>query len=296
LRIEAFSYYGQQNVLWSAACRSGRMAAMGAKSGGAHAYPRTSSWHMPADGVLREVRAPFDLFNGSEAVNVARMDAGPAGFLVSGNRMSGGAVWLSADAAKFRIVERAPQLASDPAGETWAFDAVGLPDGWLVVGGWLPDGRADRDVLSWRSADGRTWRRVPATATSPDYEEFQRVALSGATPVAVGLRGTSFATWRLGAAGWEQVGTFGTVRPGAFSGVRSLIADGDRLFCATSDGAAYALWMSADGGAHWRPVALPGTPAARTETAVAVSGDGSRLVLVSDDAAAGRIYSAETPG
>jgi hypothetical protein len=68
------------------------------------------------------------------------------------------------------------------------------------------------------------------------------------------------------------------------------------LFCATSDGDSYALWLSPDGGVSWRPVRLPAGLPARIETSVAVSGDGRRLLLVSDDGAAGRIYSAETPG
>ncbi|MCA2212321.1 hypothetical protein [Jidongwangia harbinensis] len=296
MRTDARSYYGRQNVLSSVACQAGRMAALGGKVGGAHGNPRTSSWYAAGDGVLHEVLAPFVLFGGSEAVNVSRLDAGPRGFLISGNRVSGAAVWRSPDASEFELIERAPQLAADPSGETWAFDAVAVPDGWLVVGGWLAKGRVDRDVMGWRSADGRSWQRLAALAPTPAYEELQQVAMAGTTPVAVGLRGGSFGAWRLAAGGWEQVGTFGSVRPTAFSGVRSLVAQGDRLFCVTSDGDAYALWDSADGGRNWRPVALPAPMAARAETSVAVSGDGSRLLLVSDDSEAGRIYTAETPG
>jgi hypothetical protein len=295
MRTDALSYYGRQNTLWSVACRGDRVAAMGAQSGGAHGNPRTSSWHATADGVLREVIAPYTLFGGSEAVNVARIDAGPSGWIISGNRMTGGAVWLSEDATRFRIVERAPQLASDPAGETWVFDALALTGGWLAVGGWLPKGRTDRDVLAWRSADGRTWQRVPAVAPTRDYEELQRVVLAGSGPIALGVRGTAFGAWRLGVDGWTQAGTFGSVRPSGFSGVRSLLAQGDRLFAVVSDGSAYALWTSADAGAAWRPVALPAEVTARVETSVAVSGDGNRLLLVSDDAEGGRIYAAETP-
>lgn len=294
LRTDPRSFYGRQNVLSSVACRAGRVAALGAKSGGAHANPRTSSWYAAADGVLHEVRAPFVLFGGSEAVNVARMSAGPADFLISGNRISGAAVWRSVDAERFSLVERAPGLASDASGETWAFDAVAVPDGWLVVGGWLPVGRIDRDVMGWRSADGLTWRRVPAVAPAPDYEELQRVAVVDGTSVAVGVRAGSFAAWRLGAGGWELRGTLGPAGPGGFTGARSLVAQGDRLFCVTSGGDGYALWLSADLGSTWRPVSLPVGFAPSAVTSMAVSGDGRRLVLLSDDGVSGRIYLSET--
>jgi hypothetical protein len=132
-------------------------------------------------------------------------------------------------------------------------------------------------------------------APTRDYEELQRVVLAGSQPIALGVRGTAFGAWRLGADGWTQAGTFGSVRPSGFSGVRSLLAQGDRLFAVVSDGSAYALWTSADAGAAWRPVALPAEVTARAETSVAVSGDGNRLLLVSDDAEGGRIYAAETP-
>ena len=67
VRVVAESFYGRQNVLWSAACRDARLVALGAKAGGAHGYPRTSSWRQTADGVVREVIAPFELFGGPRA-------------------------------------------------------------------------------------------------------------------------------------------------------------------------------------------------------------------------------------
>lgn len=294
VRVAAVSFYGRQNVLSSVACRDGRMAALGAKSGGAHGNPRTSSWVQGADGVLREVRAPFELFGGPYAVNVARMDAGPRGFLISGNRMSGAAVWTSADAARFTIRERVPGLASGPGGESWAFDAVGLPDGWLVVGGFLPAGRVDRDAAVWWSADSSVWRRLPVTGASGGYEEVHRVVVRGAEPVGVGLRGAAFGAWRLAAGQWRPAGAFGVVPGGGAAAVRSLSVAAGRLFCVTADSAAYGMWVSDDGGSSWRvsPVPVPVRPVA--ETAVAVAGGGGRVVLVADDGATGRLYVAET--
>src|SRR4029434_2591672 len=104
-------------------------------------------------------------------MNVARMVAGPTGWLIVGNRTPGAAVWLSPDAHKFEIVEGAPELASDPRGETWAFDGAAIADGWMVVGGLRPAHRIDRDPASWRSADGKTWTRTVLAGTA-DYEEL----------------------------------------------------------------------------------------------------------------------------
>jgi hypothetical protein len=294
LRFDAFSYYGKQNVLYSAACRDGRLAALGAKSGGAHGYPRTSSWAMSADGVVHEVRAPYTLFGGSTAVNVARMDAGPAGFLIAGNRMSGAAAWVARDASRFEIREGTPGLASDASGVSWAFDGVGLGSGWLLVGGWLAVGRTDRDPAGWSSADGKAWRRLSAEGASEAYEELQRVAVLDGVPVAVGLSGSVFGAWRLSDDRWRASGSFGSVPPGGVSSVRSFAVGGTRLWAATSDGAAFALWSSADAGGRWQPVSLPGALRVGADSAVGLAGGGDRIVLVADDGRAGRIYSAET--
>jgi hypothetical protein len=294
LRVAARTYYGRQNVLYTVACRDGRMAAVGAKTGGAHAYPRTSSWQQTADGVLREVTAPFELFGGPQMVNVARLDAGPRGFLISGNRMSGAAVWRSGDAAEFEIRERVPVLATDAAGETWAFDGTATAGGWLVVGGLLPKGRIDRDPMGWRSADGTAWQRVPAADATDRYEELQRVTVLDGVPLALGVSGPAFAAWRLDGDRWRPAGSFGSVRPGGSNGVRALATAGRRLFATTSDGAAYALWVSDDRGASWRPATVPGAPTPGPETAMVVSGGDGRAVLLSDDGKAGQIHVAET--
>jgi len=294
LRFDATSYYGKQNVLYSAACRDGRLAALGAKSGGAHGYPRTFSWAQSADGVVHEVRAPYTLFGGSTAVNVSRVDAGAAGFLIAGNRMSGAAAWVARDASRFEIREGTPGLASDGSGESWAFDGVGVGSGWLLVGGWLANGRIDRDPSGWSSADGRVWRRLPAEGASAAYEELQRVVLVDGAPVAVGLSGSVFGVWRLSDDRWRASGSFGSVPAGGGSSVRALTAGGSRLWAATSDGVAFALWRSADGGARWSPVSSPVALPARGESAVGLAGGGDRIVLVSDDGRMGRIYLAET--
>jgi hypothetical protein len=288
------TFYGAQNIVYSLACASGRIAAVGAKTGGAHALPRTSSWRQAPDRVLHEVTAPFELFGGPQAINVARLDAGPGGFLIAGNRMSGAAVWTSPDGAKFTLHERTPALASDASGETWAFDSVFAPIGWIVVGGIVPKGRVDRDALGWRSADGRTWSRLPAAEASDGYDELQRVTVLNGVPVAVGVSGSAFAVWRLEGDAWRPAGNFGTVRPGGVSSVRSAVAVGDRLIVITGDDKGYTGWVSGDRGGSWRNAAIPAVPAGPEHAVALTGGSDGRLVLVTDDGANGRVYVAET--
>ncbi|GAA2467300.1 hypothetical protein [Winogradskya humida] len=293
LAIEAKTYYGEQNILSSVACRDGRMAAVGAKVGGAHGNPRTSSWYETAAGTLREVTAPFELYGGPQAVNVSRLDAGPAGWLITGNRMSGAAAWTSADATRFDIHERAPGLASTAAGESWAFDGVPSGAGWLVVGGYLPTGRIDRDAAGWTSSDGKTWTAVSAADPTPDYEELQRVAVAD-VPVAVGVRGGRFGAWRLQERTWVPAGAFGAVAPGGRGGVRSVAYADGVLTAVTSDGVAYSLWSSPDGGRAWSPVAMPARVAAGADSAAAVAVGPGGVLLIADDAQKALIYLDET--
>jgi hypothetical protein len=209
--------------------------------------------------------------------------------------MSGAAAWVSADSAKFRIVERAPVLASGAAGETWSFDAVAADGGWVMVGGEQPKGRIDRDAVGWLSADGVQWQRLPANGATPAYEELQRVALDS-TPLAVGLRGGAFGVWRLAGEKWQPGASFGVAAPGGKGSVRSLAVAGTSLFCVTSDGVSHTLWESTDGGARWHPVALPAPAPAGADRTVAVSGAAGQVLLLHDDGGQGRIYVSATTG
>ncbi|MBY8872683.1 hypothetical protein K7640_12635 [Micromonospora sp. PLK6-60] len=292
LALHPRTYYGERHVFYSAACRDGRVALLGAKRGGAHANPRTSSWRQLPDGSLDEVIAPFDLFGGPYAVDVARMVAGGRGWLITGNRTSGAAVWWSSDSARFTLVEREPQLASDGAGETWNFDAVETAAGWLSVGGIVPAGRVDRDPLAWISPDGVAWRRVPVPG-GPEYDELQRVVALDGRPVAVGLRGRAFGAWRADGdpgGAWRAAGGFGRPRADGIPGVRGLAVTGATLWAATTDGFAYAVWRSVDGGDAWVPVTLPGPAPAGAERAVALLGAGDDLLLLIDDGQRSRVF------
>jgi hypothetical protein len=288
------TFYGRQNVLYTVACREGRMAAVGGKVGGAHGNPRVSSWRQLDDGSLDEVLAGFELYGGPYAVNVARLTAGPAGWLIVGNRTSGAAVWLSPDSKQFRILEGVPGLASDGAGETWLFDAVPVTDGWLAVGGIIGKGRIDRDPMAWTSPDGRTWTRVEVPGTE-EYDELQRVVVADDTPVAVGLRGRAFGAWRREGDGWAAAGGFGAPAGSGVPAVRGLAVTPDGVLAATSDGVAHALWLSPDRGGSWRGVSAPAAMPVGADKAVAVAAGGGSLLLLVDDGRAGRAWLAPTP-
>lgn len=295
LTIHADSYYGKQNVIYTAGCREGRLAAVGGKVGGAHGNPRVSTWFQQPDGSLTEVKARFELYGGPVAINVSRMAAGPKGWMITGNRYSGAAVWTSADSAKFEILEDAPELSSDDRGETWAADVAVTPDGWLVAGGIILSGRTDRDPMAWRSTDGVTWRRT-AVVGETEYDEFQRAAVSGdGTGYAVGLRGLKFGAWRLEGDQWEARARFGASSGAGVLSVSGLTVTGEQLVASVSDGAQYALWLSPDGGASWRTVAAPAAMPWGASQAVSVFAADGRLLLLADDGQAGRVWRSETP-
>lgn len=311
MTVRADSYYGVRSVIFTAACREGRLAAIGGKPGGAHGNPRMSSYHLvpAADGteVLTEVAARFELFGGPTATNVGRLSAGPAGWIITGNRASGAAVWLSRDASQFEIVEGAPVLSSTPGLVTWASDAAGHDGQWMVVGGTIAAGRIDRDAAVWTSADGATWQSVPAPG-SPEYDEMTLVVEQGDGLVAVGQTGATFQAWRLTEAGWRLGGRFGsTQQSGASSRGGAVIAAdlavaGGTLVTAVIVGGMYELWSSADRGDSWRPVVAPmAMPAGATQGLAlagvpAAGGTPDRVLLAVDDGTGAKVFLAGAAG
>ncbi|MGC4847967.1 hypothetical protein ACLQ3F_12050 [Micromonospora sp. DT15] len=288
LPLASVTFYGRQHVLSAAACRDGRLAAVGAKNGGAHGNPRTGTWRQASDGTLQEVDAPFERYAGPRAVNVARLAAGPRGWLIAGSRIDGAAVWISPDAAAFALVEGAPELAGDERGRTAAYDAVAVPSGWLMVGSLLPPGGTALVPLAWSSADGRSWRRA-ALPVVDGRGQAQRVAVAGGVPVAVGPVRAGFGSWRLTAQGWRPAGGFGAVGPGVASAA-GLVAVGQRLVAVTRDGDRHALWLSVDMGESWRAVSMPRSVPDSGDTAVSVTSTGDRLLLVTDDGKTSRAW------
>jgi hypothetical protein len=282
------TYYGERSILYSVACRAGKVAIIGSKAGGAHGNPRVSTWYQQDDGSLIEVVAHFELYNGPNYLNVARMVAGPDGWLIVGNRTPGAAVWLSPDAHTFEILEGAPELASDDRGETWAADGAAVPGGWIVVGGLLPPHRIDRDPASWRSADGKAWSRTILAGTG-DYEELQRVAVSGPVIWAAGLAGATFGVWRLSNDKWEQTGRFSRLAGSAAPQVKGLVISPNGLIVAGATGSAHEVWASPD-GSRWRRVDLPAAAPVGAERIISINGSDQHTLVLIDDGKSGRAW------
>jgi hypothetical protein len=69
----AGDYYAARAILGSIGCSRGRVAVLGAKSGGVHGMPRTATWRQRPDGSLMAVRASYELYGGVTAVRVNRL-------------------------------------------------------------------------------------------------------------------------------------------------------------------------------------------------------------------------------
>ncbi|GLY20520.1 hypothetical protein [Micromonospora sp. NBRC 101691] len=290
LRMLPISHYGRQHVLYSVACRDGRIALLGAKSGGAHGNPRTATWRQSPDGALTEVAAPFELFGGPRAVNVARIAAGPSGWLIAGSRRDGAAVWSSADADRFALREGAAELAGDGRGRTSAHDAAAGPAGWFLAGSLLPTGGTSLLPVAWTSSDGVAWRRWMLPAVAGDGQAH-RVARVGSAVVVVGSRGDGFGAWRWDGAGWREAGAFGAAAGPGVAWVDGLAVAGEQVVAVTGDGGGYGMWISPDAGGSWRPVGLPAAVPDGGDSAVAVAGAGDRVVVVADDGKSSRVWS-----
>jgi hypothetical protein len=238
------------------------------------------------------------LFGGPDAVSLGRITTGDPGFLISGNRVSGAAVWLSSAGELFRIVEGAPVLATGGA-PTWAGDAVWFAGAWVVVGATTAD-PLHYDAASWRSTDGQTWTRL-AAQTSPGNDALQVVTPWQDTLVALGVDGDALQTWRLHDETWVRSGSFGSTKGlnGSYPQVVDLDVSGATMLAAVTvagtvqtDGSAppsVGLWTSPDGGVDWAQVALPAGVGAPRRAVVAAAPD-SGFLLVADDGTGARVF------
>ncbi|HTF07368.1 MAG TPA: hypothetical protein VK659_04265 [Asanoa sp.] len=294
-------YYAIRSVLYALGCRDGRVAAIGAKSGGAHGNPRVRTFYSRADGTLVAVPSTdFELYGGGRQVSTNRIaGGGPGGWLIAGNRAGGATVWTSPDATLFTIHEDLAPLANSPELGTSATDTVAVPAGWVVSGGGRPAGRIDRDPFVWTSADARAWTRVPLPGT-PDDEEAQRLVRTPDGIVAVGLAGTGFAAWHgdLSGGGWSAASRFGATGAGVVAGIDGLaiLGGASRLVAATTGADGHRLWTADLAGKGWQSVATPVQVGSGGATGTAVGGSGDTLVLLADDGTASTAWASQFPG
>lgn len=332
--MDAHTFYGRQNLLYTVGCRDGKIATVGAKSGGAHGNPRVATWYQRPDGSLTEVEAYFELYGGGDHVGVSHIagrsagagdSAGAgnsaggtagagdsAGWLIAGNRVSGAAVWVSTDATSFELIEYGgghvsgitggtaspqPSAGTSPppsAGATAAADVVATPDGWTVVGSVLRPGRVGRDAAAWTSTDGR--RFEPAEVPSVDQDDaLIRVAAVDGGLLGVGVRGDAFGAWSWRGGRWTATGSFGRSRGQIAAGVGGIATFGQRVLVATEAASGRQLWFCDPAGGAFAPATAPAAVPAGGDTALTVGGAGGVVLLVADDGRVGGVWRASQP-
>jgi hypothetical protein len=283
-------FYASRAILTSVACAHGRVAALGAKSGGAHGMPRTQTWQQRPDGSLAAVRAPYLLYGGTQSVAVARLVGGPDGYLIAGTRTSGAAVWRSVRGASFRLYDDAPGLADTQSTRTQASDALWYGDRWLVAGDTtLGSGRLTGSV--WSGVPGGTWRRddLPGGST---VSTADRLARTGGGPDAAGLLDQRFGLWELRGGRWSLRQTFGEhdADGTAAAYVSGLAFTGELVVATYSDGARFRLVVGE------LDESLPASVTVTGDHAVTVATHGSDLLLLTDDGSRGRVWLTRVPG
>ncbi len=286
-------FYASMAILSSVGCHAGRLAVLGAKSGGAHFNPRVATWRQRADGSLVAVSAPFELYGGPNAIAVNRLVGGPAGYLIAGTRASGAAVWTSRGGDRFTLHEHAPGLATTPAASTQALDAVWWQGGWTVVGdSTVAKARLVGTVWSGGGAGPWTATRLPG---SSQIASGERVVLTDEGPVVVGLDDHAFGAWAEHDRTWSLESTFGRQDADASSAfyVSGLAWTGDRLAATYSDGTTYRLALGPT--ARVDDVPMPVTVGVEGDRAVTVAAHGADLLLLTDDARQGQIWLTHLP-
>ena len=126
--VQARTYWGRRAIINSVACSRSRLAAVGARSGGAHGNPRVTTCRVDDRGRLVDVPAVFTQYGGVSATNVGPIAGGPSGWLIAGNRLFGPGVWFTDDP---RVHPRGgghgltgdPNLGSLAQGAGWAGDS-----------------------------------------------------------------------------------------------------------------------------------------------------------------------------
>lgn len=298
--VTTHTYWGRRAILNSVACSRGRVAMVGARSGGAHGNPRVTTFRETGEGGLVDVPAVFTQYGGITATGVGPMTGGPGGWLIAGNRLSGPGVWVTDDPSGFTKVEDEPGLVGDGSVEAVAQAGAWVDGRWVLVGGGArTSSMADREPLAWTSPDGLTWSsmEVPATSEAEDlHKALELTDTAGASAVALGLSGQRFAAWVLDGSSWSRSGEFGAVAE-QWSGtpyVASVAEASSGVLATLSTAARYELWFSRD-TESWTPVAFPGQPSTASDHALVVAAEEDQLLLVVDDGDDARVYVGQAP-
>jgi hypothetical protein len=281
-------YYAIRAVMTSIACSRGRVAALGAKPGGAHGNPRVETWRQLDDGSLAAVPAPFVQYGGQDAVSVNHLSGGSPGYLVTGTRVSGAAVWSSRDGSRFTLHEKAPGLASTPAVVTQALDALWWQGSWTVVGeSTRDDGRLVATAWTGRGAGPWAATQLPGGASVTTGE---RVVLTSTGPVAAGIDDHAFGVWSEHAGTWALSSTFGVARAEATSPmfVSALVWTGSVLAVTYTDGRTFHLALGSPTSLTTEP--LPTKVTDRGDHTAAIVSHGSDLLLLTKEGTSSRVW------
>ncbi len=296
LQVDTQTYWGRRAILNSVACSKGRIAVVGARSGGAHGNPRVTTFRLQPGGGLVDVPAIFTQYGGVSATNVGPISGGPTGWLIAGNRLSGPGVWVTDDPDGFTRVEGEPGLTDDGDLDSLAQAGGWAGDEWVLVGAGARAGQhLNQDPLAWTSKDGLSWQaqEMPAEAETEDVHRV--VALADGRLLALGLRGDTYSAWTRAADGvWQRSVRFGQLSEQWLGApyVASVAVRGTGILATVSTGANYELWQSQN-GTDWHQLAPPLTPTtAGDHTLVVASGDGS--LLLADDGRVARLWTARS--
>jgi hypothetical protein len=285
-------HYAAREILASVGCSRGRLAVVGARSGGPHGTPRTATWRQRPDGSLAAVRLPYTVFGGTRAVTVNELRGGPQGFMLAGTRTSGAATWTSRTGTAFHLHEGVPGLANTRSARTQGTDVVPDRDGWLVTGvSTEDDGRVTATVWTPAGAGHYLRQELPGGDTISTADRAVRV---GSGPLVAGLLDHGFGVWLRQGGVWTPHGTFGETDPDATSAafVSGLVWTGSLVLATYSDGSQFRL---AVGGLPPSGSTLPVSVSVSGDHAVTVATHGSDALLLTDDGQQGRVWLTHVP-
>jgi hypothetical protein len=137
--LKVTSFYGAQATFASLSAY-GRLVALGAVAGGAHANPRPSFFVGDAAQMVEREQS-FSLYGGENAVGIVGVAAGPHTLLMVGQwapdgHRASGALWTSPDGVRYVRHDEIPGLGDSAGGQitTSPQAAAAIGDRFVVVG------------------------------------------------------------------------------------------------------------------------------------------------------------------